>query len=925
MTSNDDDNNNNNNQNDGPLFYGAIPHLRASLYAFGLAASSPYDAHWAQCGLVAVSVQTGHFNNIKEEWRRLLDRLVTDRTDYKCCSSNNDNYNKSSSFSFMITQQEEEEQQQQQHDNNNSNNYLFCPHKARGHLLERFLTRICQSRQYADEDFLQHALGSLTEAIEWLVECWTKSTDDNGDGGGSDDDDDDKNGADDDRKERNEKLENKDSNDDSTKSESEQQQTSTAKTEKENDDAMEISESANKNKSPLVQEIVQTTSDPPCVLASLLFAAKPLFYFLLPIVNVDDQSGEESEESCRRDMLVSCCIQLIHHWDRNIAKEASELLILAFCYGPEDMVTDYAGAVFESTKIALDETLIPKTPSGNTESNKSTLTSISIEGMIASFAQKSENYANSMLSLLLSPGQQTKWGVKDGQSNDSKLSIAVFRLIAAIATSCPTAGVKHLDTLLTLINKNDNNAEAKTQLAVAALACRKACFFRQANSDSEKAIISFISTQRVFNGWERYLMARHALVTGNFEIAKTIYQQLSAFSTSESSFLWLSVLEKVAEAEATLSSKASHGIPVATEQLRSATSFLQSLSSFNESSADVSFVFQAKFLNLRLDFLDLLVTIRQLTREMRLTRAGPKKNTRPNVHLRASVTYFSVLATKYLSLYRQFGLFIDQQSRTSLRTLHALCRFVASAARSTFVETLPETSMEDFQKNAIQALTLPKGDAFHPLTILMKKLDAAVLKDMSSLVDAKIRAAAMLEIMDGLLRAPCPFPRDFTLTKSIPFASLKLSVDPELLEYTDEIDDEVEIFPGSSVSFCASGTIPSALLQRSKLPFYTVLLWHTITLRETYQEDETFSESKANQGNKGNASSFAFINPAPTATPLSSNGSFFMTVECQPIIDEGLYIIETRLGCRDIRCGEWEVPLKEFNHSISVRVTRSKN
>ena len=68
--------------NDAPLFEGALPHLRASLYAFGMAAMSPYDSHWAQCGLVSIAVQSGIDYVIKEEWGRLLHRLVDDQTKY---------------------------------------------------------------------------------------------------------------------------------------------------------------------------------------------------------------------------------------------------------------------------------------------------------------------------------------------------------------------------------------------------------------------------------------------------------------------------------------------------------------------------------------------------------------------------------------------------------------------------------------------------------------------------------------------------------------------------------------------------------------------------------------------------------------------------------------------------------------------------
>jgi hypothetical protein len=249
--------------------------------------------------------------------------------------------------------------------------------------------------------------------------------------------------------------------------------------------------------------------------------------------------------------------------------------------------------------------------------------------------------------------------------------------------------------------------------------------------------------------------------------------------------------------------------------------------------------------------------------------------------------------------------------------------------------------MGDFQLNAIQALTLPKGDSCHPLTILMKRLDSSVLKDMDGSVDAKIRAAAMLEILDGVLKAPTPFPKDFTLTKSVPYASLRLAGDPDLVDAMDEhgdvdeaYDDEIEVSPGTAIAIFASGSLPSKLLARSRLPFNTVLLWHTVSFRGHVHDEDPSPEEKQDEENasasdvKSNSSVFSLLgalDPAPTASSLSTCGTFFMKVECLPLQEEGLYRVETRLGCRDIRGGEWEIPLKGSARCISVRVSRSRS
>jgi integrator complex subunit 7 len=840
-----------------PLFQGALTHLRASLHTFVRGAMSPYDAHWAQCGLVNIAIQVGMERVVNDEWDCLLHRIADDRTNYiKChqsqpcttCLSNT-----AKTFSLMT-----------QHCDS------FCAHAARGQLLERFLTRFNESRHYADVGFLQRSLSSLADAVEWQVDCWTKASEEEEDRG----------------------------QDDET-------------------------------------ENPHTTNDSPCMLASLLFATKQLFYFLLPIRNVDDES-EESEESHRRDMLVSCAIQLVHHWHPDVAREASTLLILAFCYGPDDMIADYVGAVFESTKFALNEAFQEKEKEEQKQVQPGQAVA-AIERMITTFSQKSVQYAHSLLSFLLSSDFQKSWKSSTASDADDAKVTMIFRLVAAVATASPVAALKHVDTLTKMLGKKETSTQTRLHLVAALLACRQARFFADGNEKTSEYILKAVLNSSN-SGWDLYQLARHALVAGNYEIANKLYQQCLSLSTSETSFLWLSALDKVAEAEASLSKHAARGIPSATIQLRSAVFSLHSLSSFVGSST-ADFTLQLKLLRLRLDFLDLLTGLRQLTREMRLTGAGPAKNTRPSLHLRNTVKFFNALATRYLTVYRQHGLFICQQSRTTLRSMNALCRFVANAASSTFADSLPEMN-KNIVELAIKELTLPKGDASHPMTLLMQRLDKLVLKDMDSSVDPIIRAAAMLELIDGILKAPIPFPRDFTLTGPVPVAVLRLAGDPDSVDSVDEVndvvaegvfEDELEASPGVPFTFFASGMIPEPILKRARLPFCMVLLWHTVSYRGSIHDDDNPTEEKQDDENissmsdgKSDSDKDWLKAMAPTTTLLSPSGKYFTSVECQPLLDEGYYTIETRLGCRDIRCGEWEIPVKQGIRLMSVHVSRSR-
>ena len=170
-------------------------------------------------------------------------------------------------------------------------------------------------------------------------------------------------------------------------------------------------------------------------------------------------------------------------------------------------------------------------------------------------------------------------------------------------------------------------------------------------------------------------------VTGNYQVACELYRALlkgSHLNTQHN--LWISALANVADAESSLSKDAALGIPAATTSLQGALQYLNCLTPLCQSSG-WTFSFQKKLLSLRIDFLDLQTSIRQLIREMRLTGSGPAKRTRSQLHFQNLMKCFDALADRYTMFYRQYGLFICQQSRTALRTAHAVCRFMARTLR----------------------------------------------------------------------------------------------------------------------------------------------------------------------------------------------------------------------------------------------------
>lgn len=511
-----------------PLFEGAIPHLRASLYAFGMASISPYDSHLAQRAMVSLATQGGIEHVVKEEWSRLLHRLVDDRTNYDTCSENNTNDQTTNLTTTLAPKR------------SRCSDEKFCPHTSRGLLLRDFLIRYNEARHFSDEDFLQYSLSSLTDAIEMQVDCWTKGEAETGKGPNS-------------------------------------------QSAKEDDLSLKAD-----NKE------VFSSNHPPLVLASLLNAAKNLFHFLLPIKNTiqlekeserEDEEIEESDDSHYRDMLISCGIQLIHHWDPAIVKEACTMLVLAFSY-TEDMWGDYVGAVFDSVVIAIDLAI---------ESNEEQGTSVlSIEGLVSAFSQRSLTFAVNLFRLLL----------KEKSSDVNPL--VAFRLIAAISNARPAVAQKHTDALKEYLNEiKDPNV--KKHILASILSCRKTHYFSN-EEDSLTKLMPIISGSSLGN-WDSYLISRHAMMTGNFDVAKEMYNELMNAASSETSFIWLSAMEKVADGEGKLCMNGAKALPESTSKLRMAIGAFRSLQALNQ----VSISFQIKLLELRLCFLDLLTNMRQLT------------------------------------------------------------------------------------------------------------------------------------------------------------------------------------------------------------------------------------------------------------------------------------------------------------------------
>jgi hypothetical protein len=656
---------------------------------------------------------------------------------------------------------------------------------------------------------------------------------------------------------------------------------------------------------------------PNCLLVSLLAAARSLFYFILG-ENTSEQDEpardrSQSKEGHACEMLLHSSIQLLHHPNVHVAKAASSLLALAFAYNPKEISVMHCQAVKKSIQMALD-------PCFENDDMDDTPHFRSMENVIIGLSRLSPAFAADMLEYLL--GKLQNKSVLDKQYNAR--SAACFRLLAATLTARPFAALKHRESIVSLV-KTTKDADCKSHLVVAILAFRQAHFFaKDCGKDTRVAIDQLISS--ISDPWIKYKVARHAMVTGNFSVAKGLFQSIISSTSSERSFLWMSTLAKVAGAEEELSSKGCRGILCTTPLLHSGVSYLMSLAamSVKTTATSHSFGFQIECLQLRIDFLDMCASLRNLCREIRLSGTVPKRTVRTGLHLRNTLKLFYSLAARYRSLYRRYGLFLCQQSRTALRTCHAVCRWLGDAGRKAFPEALSTKLEKD------DSTIWPRGDQFHPLILLLRRLNAVVIDPLDCSLEPQLRSAAMAEVLDAVLMAPFPIPRGFTTVKTVPYSSIRLSVDASTVENdgskstedtTNDAQDEedvVDVYPGMTCTIVVSGELDPSVIRMADVSFSRVLLWYALHYIAPLEDEEGRAAVHSSP------SSLRMGGTPPSASPLLPRGKFLVPIQCEAPSEEGIYAVEVILGVRDIRCSEWEMPADGHSRPIMLRVSRSR-
>jgi len=297
-----------------------------------------------------------------------------------------------------------------------------------------------------------------------------------------------------------------------------------------------------------------------------------------------------------------------------------------------------------------------------------------------------------------------------------------------------------------------------------------------------------------------------------------------------------------------------------------------------------------------------------------------------------------------MNIYRRYGLYHTQQTRTSLRTLFALCVFLGDFAAQVFGgsnATSPTTGKES-------SSSLPEGDAYHPMGSLIRRLRSGVLAQLLEQKSTKgnnrqsfhVTTTDFLDVMDAIFRCPLPFPRGFVKPTPMSYCRVNLSVDPAHhclskkqteREQSDvrfvDVDNAsgaeiVHVAPATMFKLYLSGVVPPRLIQNSNVAFNKIIAWRWIHYEGQIIEDD--DDHNNNQDEDGNAHHNSRVerrliddnSSEPFLTSLLPGGKFVLSMDCGPIAEEGYYKVTVELGFRDVRFGEWIIPTHP--HSVEL-------
>ena len=655
-----------------------------------------------------------------------------------------------------------------------------------------------------------------------------------------------------------------------------------------------------------------------CSVVALLDSATALLYFVIDrsIENNDDDEEDDGDnkmnddqilQSGMKETLFEYSIQLLRSQNECIVKAASKLLAVGFSYSSKKTLHKFIANIYQAVQSQFKCIV-------------NHWKYFALQDIIKVSSRLSMSFANSILATLIDL-------ISSQIVEDEKEKDQTFAIMASIAQMQPKAMWSTLSKLMKACKNGDAlSSTCKAHLISIVFMCRQAFILP---SDEWSIYEENITTllQSISDGWSLYLLTRQAFCTGNFGIAakSTIETSLlNKMSSSSKSYLWFMTLFNIASAESSLSKDGSLAIPSALTLIDSAINTLKSLATISSCST----IFQYQLLCQRKDFLQLCLTARGLCAEMRLINSEGCSNTRTRAHKKNISKCFYMLASQYFNLYRNYGAIQCQQTRTSIRSMFALCSFLGDSSRKIFCES-PNNLHQLHHERSSQ---WPNGDLNNIQCSILINLRDDLLKNFDKSVEPHIRAESMMEIIDVICRCPFPYPRGLFSFKSISPIDIMYSVQRSdnscSLNATDFQSGMIEIKPFSRFVVFLNGTLPEAFVKQTTLSFSQLVAYTTMVCDGFLSNKDTIGAVDEQSDVAPDEMSQEHIGYScdlqPVCEHINVNGEivigskFSISIPCKPFFKEGHYYMETNLFLRDIRGGEYCIPINEDCQGVII-------
>lgn len=630
-------------------------------------------------------------------------------------------------------------------------------------------------------------------------------------------------------------------------------------------------------------------------LIALMKVTASLFYFMLDMDVLEKITGEALREEALKNAKIEeetklrlirnvSSLLLIYPFDELVVTAASELLSLAFSYDKK-YLSDISNVkhIFFCTRKSIENW-----NAANQNGGRSIIECL--KGVIYTVSRRSDTYAFNLLTFC------------------TEVEPKLESIVSVVSSVKP-----HIATRVLASSKADSNDAVQrllTQLSSTLTLNKKQLSFA--------SVEKLLEPDDLDNHWNLYQITRQCFVTSNFSLARQILEKyLVHRSIQQSSFLWLHSLVRLAAAEETLRTDGYSAIPSSLFGINACHSLILSLANLFSGENENhqfgvlgAFRFQLEVLVARVEFLQLIKDARCTCLDSILTSNHSLGNTRTKMHLKNLSKCFNMLTSRYMKMYRMFGLHCSQQSLSSLRGLISMCSFLSELIDLMMEHNaswkINSTSLDVDDEQ--QDVAMPLADKNHPMGILLSRLRAGASEARIS--PDPIKTNVLLDAIDVLLRCPVPFPSSFFVIKPIPM------IYSTIIQTNGQ--DPIEILSGIPLKLTITGMVPDTFMRSAKIPFSLIIAWPSITYAGNLVDyDEDGNETKSI--NEDDTPLMHRNKPDAVATNLLPGGNFILSIELDPIIEEGYYFIDIQMGCRDVRCGEWFLPTQNNMHA-TIRV-----